>query len=109
VSTQEDIDYIGRLRDQAVTALSRMLEELEQCIPAEPDARAQVEGVRMLIREVHAAYLAAEKSRNQKIIEATKELFLMDITLAHKALAMFKKIDILHAQAIAPKGHNNLN
>jgi hypothetical protein len=109
MSIQEDIDYIGRLRDQAVTALSKMLEELAPCTPTVPEAKDQVELIRMLVREAHAIFLAAEKSRDQKIIEVTKELLLMDITLAHKAMAMFKRIDILHAQAITPKNRGNLN
>lgn len=109
MNIQEEIDYVGRLRDQAVTALSKMLEELEGCASTVPEAMEQANSVRTLIREVHAAFLAVEKSRNEHLIEVTKALFLSDITIAHRALAMFKKIDIIHAAAAVKKNPHNLN
>lgn len=103
--SQEEIDYVGRLRDQAISVLSDLLKEFQQS----PKTAGDAEAVRNIIREVHNTFLVVEKSRNEEAVIAAKELFLLDITLAHKALASFLMIDIEVAKQMAAKVGKNLN
>lgn len=103
--SQEDIDYIGRLRDQAVAALSDLLKEFQQS----PKTARDAEAVRGIIREVHSTFLMVERSRNEEAVNAARELFLLDITIAHKAMANFLMIDVEVAKQMATKVGKNLN